>query len=303
MKVINLNRPGGGQGVDQLSELKDISLSELLDGQSLVYDAGVQKWVNKFSGSEEVVGLIIYEIKKNDSSHAFPDNYHWLDTNFAKVLEEFKKGYIIEIEVKDEEENSTYYKLYKIKKDSSTKEENRLCFFHTTEKVSINYLECFPGNKDDYNGTIRYSEVSLAKKTDLSSKQDLLVSGENIKTINNETLLGEGNINLVADVKVDGNSVVENNVAIIDLSGKADNEDLQAEIQRATQTEQALSEELNTKISGTANDVSIPNVVDPGTLASWEFKISGSEELSITGNNGSPIVFGDPIVASKITNN
>ena len=34
--------------------------------------------------------------------------------------------------------------------------------------------------------------------TDLASKQDALVSGTNIKTINNQSLLGSGNINVEA---------------------------------------------------------------------------------------------------------
>ena len=44
----------------------------------------------------------------------------------------------------------------------------------------------------------------VAVKTDLESKQDTLVSGENIKTVNNESLLGEGNIEISSGIdKVD----------------------------------------------------------------------------------------------------
>lgn len=57
-------------------------------------------------------------------------------------------------------------------------------------------------------------------------KQDILVSGTNIKTINNQSVLGSGNIEIsggsgdVSDVTVDGVSVVEDGVASIDLLGK-----------------------------------------------------------------------------------
>ena len=60
--------------------------------------------------------------------------------------------------------------------------------------------------------------------------QPTLVSGTNIKTINNTSILGSGNIDvsggggggMVDDVEVDGVSVVNNRVAEIDLTGKAD---------------------------------------------------------------------------------
>ena len=57
--------------------------------------------------------------------------------------------------------------------------------------------------------------------------QETLVSGTNIKTINNESILGSGNITIqgggdVTDVEVDGVSVVTSGVASIDLTGKAD---------------------------------------------------------------------------------
>lgn len=59
----------------------------------------------------------------------------------------------------------------------------------------------------------------------LELKQNLLISGVNIKTINNESILGEGNIDIqggggggnVDDVQVNGTSVVSNKVADIKL--------------------------------------------------------------------------------------
>lgn len=60
----------------------------------------------------------------------------------------------------------------------------------------------------------------------LLTKQDVLVSGTNIKTINGNNILGSGNVNIesgrVDDVTVDGTSVVTNKIASISLSGKQD---------------------------------------------------------------------------------
>ncbi|MCR5266796.1 MAG: hypothetical protein K6E29_09440 [Cyanobacteria bacterium RUI128] len=55
---------------------------------------------------------------------------------------------------------------------------------------------------------------------ELGNKQDTLVSGTNIKTINNESILGSGNISIsgggtATDVQINGTSITSNNVANI----------------------------------------------------------------------------------------
>ena len=70
----------------------------------------------------------------------------------------------------------------------------------TTPKTNVLYLIGPTGTGEDkyeeyiYNGTefVKIGDTSL----DISSKQDKLVSGENIKTINNASLLGDGNIEI-----------------------------------------------------------------------------------------------------------
>ena len=58
-----------------------------------------------------------------------------------------------------------------------------------------------------------------------NGKQDALISGTNIKTINNESLLGSGNINIsggggtATDVQINGTSITSNNVANIVTEG------------------------------------------------------------------------------------
>jgi len=52
-------------------------------------------------------------------------------------------------------------------------------------------------NKPSINGTTLVGNVNLATPEQLNAKQDTLVSGTNIKTINNQSLLGSGNIELV----------------------------------------------------------------------------------------------------------
>lgn len=70
---------------------------------------------------------------------------------------------------------------------------------------------------DDTNSTNKF--VTEAEKTTWNSKQDALVSGTNIKTINNQSILGSGNLEISSgtqssiDVQVDGVSIVDNDIA------------------------------------------------------------------------------------------
>ncbi|MBQ6628522.1 MAG: tail fiber protein [Methanosphaera sp.] len=69
---------------------------------------------------------------------------------------------------------------------------------------------------------LKYYETTV--KARLQNKQDKLQSGENIKTINNESLLGSGNINIssggtATDVRINGTSITSNDVADIQTQG------------------------------------------------------------------------------------
>lgn len=72
---------------------------------------------------------------------------------------------------------------------------------------------------DDTSTTNKF--VTASDKTTWNGKQDALVSGTNIKTINNESLLGSGNITIQGgggsstDVQINGTSIVSSDVANI----------------------------------------------------------------------------------------
>lgn len=61
------------------------------------------------------------------------------------------------------------------------------------------------------------ADKTIATTDDVSTKQDTLISGTNLKTINNTSLLGSGNITIsggsATDVQVDSVSITSNNVA------------------------------------------------------------------------------------------
>ena len=84
----------------------------------------------------------------------------------------------------------------------------------------------------------------------LATKQETLVSGTNIKTINNQSLLGSGNINisgggsLPTDVRINGTSITSNDIADIKTNGTYN----------ATSNKIATMSDLPTKVSDLTND-------------------------------------------------
>lgn len=71
-----------------------------------------------------------------------------------------------------------------------------------------------------YGLTVQLDENVLDLNDQVALKQDALVSGTNIKTINNQSILGSGNISIssggtATDVQINGTSIVSNNVANI----------------------------------------------------------------------------------------
>ncbi len=70
-----------------------------------------------------------------------------------------------------------------------------------------------------YGFAALFTSNGVTTTYDISEKQDNLVSGTNIKTINNQSLLGSGNISISGgssiDVQINGTSIVNNDVANI----------------------------------------------------------------------------------------
>ena len=103
--------------------------------------------------------------------------------------------------------------------------------FDSKTKDNVSYLVAFLSfgeierelwiSRTNNNHTVTMEQIQLATEAALTTKQDILVSGTNIKTINNESLLGSGNINIsggggtATDVQINGTSIISNNVANI----------------------------------------------------------------------------------------
>lgn len=112
-----------------------------------------------------------------------------------------------------------------------------------------------------------------------SKKQNTLVSGTNIKTINNQSLLGSGNIAISGggsstDVKINGTSIVSDNSADIITNSEYDAttnkmatmSDINTTLSNALQSEEfmtflsnLLSRSIDTTITSSATDNKIPS--------------------------------------------
>lgn len=104
--------------------------------------------------------------------------------------------------------------------------------------------------------------TGLATKEELNGKQDTLVSGTNIKTINSQSLLGEGNIEItvesgITDAPNDGNTYARKDgswekITIPDTSNLATKAELGAKLDTATYNEEKATFAKKTEIPDTS---------------------------------------------------
>lgn len=95
--------------------------------------------------------------------------------------------------------------------------------YYTKEEIDEKLDEIVAGGEIDLSNYYKKSEVDnllLAKadKSELSTKQDTLISGENIKTINGNSLLGSGDITITGSGDVD----LSNYYNKVEVDGKLD---------------------------------------------------------------------------------
>lgn len=128
-----------------------------------------------------------------------------------------------------------------------------------------------------------------ATKTELASKQDTLVSGTNIKTINGQTLIGEGNIEIQgggtitvdSELSTTSENPVQNKVITNAINGKQDAGDYALKSEIPDTSELATKEELAAKLdtatynSEKANFALKSELPDTSTLATKSEVTSG----------------------------
>lgn len=120
------------------------------------------------------------------------------------------------------------------------------------------------------DGTKFLSDDGTYKEIDLSSKQDALISGTNIKTINGNSLLGEGNIEIqgggegIADAPSDGKKYVRQNAnwveeTTVDTSNFATTAQLANKVDTSTYTEDKATFATKEELADKANTSDLSN--------------------------------------------
>ena len=101
-----------------------------------------------------------------------------------------------------------------------------------------------------------------ATTTQLNSKQDTLVSGQNIKTINGQSVIGEGNIDITAggtidsELSTDSENAVQNKVITNALNEKASKTELSnVSTSKANKTDVYTKQEVDTKFTNAQSQI------------------------------------------------
>lgn len=157
----------------------------------------------------------------------------------------------------------------------------------TQRKINLSIDTDIIATKEDLTD---YQPVGdYATKTELASKQDTLVSGTNIKTINGQTLLGEGNIEIQgggtitvdSELSTTSGNPVQNKVITNAINGKQDAGDYALKSEIPDTSELATKEELAAKLdtatynSEKANFALKSELPDTSTLATKSEVTSG----------------------------
>lgn len=102
----------------------------------------------------------------------------------------------------------------------------------------------------------------------LTTKQDTLVSGTNIKTINNQSLLGSGNIDVSGgggtptDVRINGTSITSNNVADIITQGTYNASSNKIATMSDIPADEKVKQSNNTTSNAALRVLFTPNILD-----------------------------------------
>ena len=161
-----------------LSTLTDVTLSNVEDGQHLVYDGVAQKWKNVTSSSSTAWGDIIGTLSDQADLQTALNSKQNTITGAATTITS---------------DNLTGGRA--LISDSNGK-----VAVSTISSTKLGYLSDVTSNiQVQLNGKTTMSAVEAKgylTSADLQGYQPLLVSGTNIKTINNQSILGSGNVDV-----------------------------------------------------------------------------------------------------------
>lgn len=136
-------------------------------------------------------------------------------------------------------------------------------------------------------GTNEYEIVDSTARSSISSKQDTLVSGTNIKTVNNNSLLGSGNINISGGE----NNVIES-ISVNSTPQTVTNKNVNITVPTATSD---LTNDSNFVASSNLKTINNNSLVGSGDITVQDTLVSGTNIKTI--NNESLLGSGNIEIA------
>ena len=131
-----------------------------------------------------------------------------------------------------------------------------------------------------------------ATTTQLNSKQDTLVSGQNIKTINGQSVIGEGNIDITgggtidSELSTDSENAVQNKVITNALNDKASKTELSnVSTSKADKTDVYTKQEVDTKFTNTQSQINQISTDTAATNAEVQTLKTDKQDTLVSGTN------------------
>ncbi|MBQ9884419.1 MAG: hypothetical protein IJM43_08215 [Bacteroidaceae bacterium] len=179
------------------------------NGQYTLEVSGI--WNNASWRAYNITKNIFIIVESNEQAYIPADNFvndvFYFDTEFSIMY-----GTQADWNESDPSDPS-FIKNKPSTKDFLTKREAKQDYVEKEPNKGLSEENFTKKEKDKLSSLKNYNDTEI--KQSLSQKQDKLISGENIKTINGQTLLGEG------DIDIEGSGGEENVIETVKVNGSA----------------------------------------------------------------------------------
>lgn len=233
-----------------LNSKADISAVEALSTEVAANRTATTALTSKVNEDSEKIASLDTEMDNKANSADVPTNTQF--NNLAGEVANKADKTSVYTKQEADEEFATNVELNHVKAELATK----------ADTSSLNDYAL----KSEITGLATKEELAdyqpigdYATTTQLNSKQDTLVSGQNIKTINGQSVIGEGNIDIVtvdSELSTDSENPVQNKVITNALNDKASKTELSnVSTSKANKADVYTKQEVDNKFTNAQNQI------------------------------------------------
>ena len=234
-----------------LNSKANISTVEALSTEVAANRTATTALTSKVNEDSEKIASLNTEMANKANSADVPTNTQF--TNLAGEVANKADKTSVYTKAEADEKFATNVELNHVKAELATK----------ADTSSLNAL------KSEITGLATKEELAdyqpigdYATTTQLNSKQDTLVSGQNIKTINGQSVIGEGNIDITeggtidSELSTDSENAVQNKVITNALNDKASKTELSnVSTSKADKADVYTKQEIDTKFTNAQSQI------------------------------------------------